>query len=104
MRDLTRVLAMAAIVALGCRSTEEVGGTHGASVTQTRAPDAEATDPSERRVPHPDDADRWQRKEIDRYGRQQGRRQAAEERDRRIDEAPIKHPPDTPPAGEPPPK
>ena len=99
MRDLTMVLAMAAIVVLGCRSTEEVGGTHGASVTQTRAPDAEATDPSERRVPHPDDADQWQRKEIDRYGRQQGRRHSSYDLYLLIDEAPIKHPPDTPPSG-----
>jgi hypothetical protein len=67
-------------------------------------PGAGKMDPAERRVPHPDEADRWQQKEMDRQGRLEGRRRAADERDRRIDEAPIEHPPDTPSAGEPPPK
>ena len=103
MRVTTGLLTTSLVVALGCRSSAETEAP-AAGATPDREIEAGQLEPIERDPPPADDADRVQGKIQDEAAEMEGRRQAAEERDRRIDEAPIEHAPDTPPEGEPPPK
>jgi type IV pilus biogenesis protein CpaD/CtpE len=98
-----RVLAILVVAAIGlvsgCRSSEEaVSTTPPGAVRTGAAHDAES---GERPL---DDLDRYNRKTVDYQNRQDARAAAARERDRRIDEVPVQHPPESPPAVEKPPR
>ncbi len=103
MRVTTGLLTMSLVVALGCRSSEETEAPADGA-TPDREVDAGRLEPIERDPPPADDADRWQRKIEDEAAEMEGRRRAARERDRRIDEEPIQQPPEAPPDQEPPPR
>lgn len=89
-------LALAAVVALtfGCRSSEETSRAAGDVPARTET--VQADDDRE----HPRDPD--ESKRIGEVNRAEGRRDAAEERDRRIDEEPLEPPPAPPGEEEPP--
>lgn len=81
----------------GCRSSEETSRAAGAVPARTET--VQADDDRE----HPRDPD--ESKTVGEVNRAEGRREAAEERSRRIDEEPVQHPPDPePPAEEEPPR
>ena len=94
MRKETLALAIVMALNLGCRSSEEnVGGMP--AVAETEKADDDRRDPQ----------DAYERKRIGEVNRAEGRRDAAGERNRRIDEKPVQHPPEpAPPAEEEPPR
>lgn len=102
MRIVTILLGAMIVLVVGCRSSEETGGT--ATGAPAMGEVFGGMDPVEKPAPHPDDADRYDRKKVGQYEREKARRDAARERDRRIDEDPIEQPPQAPPDEEKPPR
>jgi hypothetical protein len=99
MRIVTILLGVMIVLVVGCRSSEKATG--GAPATGDATADM---DRPEKPAPHPDDADRYDRKAVGEYEREAARREAARERDRQIDEDPVEQPPETPPDEEKPPR
>ena len=103
MRLTTALFTASLVLTLGCRSSEEKQAP-AAAAPPDRGLGAGQLEPIERDPPPANDADRWQRKIQDEAAEMEGRRDAARERDRRIDEEPIQHQPEPPPDPEPPPR
>ncbi|MGH7589566.1 MAG: hypothetical protein ACRELU_13355 [Gemmatimonadota bacterium] len=95
MKTFVLALIAAAAVTPGCRSSEESAGAATASPSQEQTSKTEEA----RR----DELDRYEARTQREVAREDARRQEAEERDRRIDEEPVEHPPQ-PPVEEAPPK
>ena len=100
MRIGTLLLMAAVGLAPACRSSQEaVGDTEGATSAGVRL-EAEG---EEREAPRYD-VERYNRKVAGEENRQDARTDAADARDRRIDEQPVEHKPEAPTGEEEPPR
>ena len=101
MKIRTLLLMAAVVLAPVCRSSHEAVGDKGEGATSAGVrPEAEG---GEREAPRYD-VDRYNRKVAGEVNRQDARTDAADARDRRIDEQPVEHKPEAPAGEEEPPR